>query len=103
MRIQRRDALGEWRTVADADVAGLLERSQRYNAGLNVSAALQAGSEVRYSPEDWYPYIRAAREPQPRPLMTVVRCSCGHDAPPTQIMSTSRGSSCPGCYDKMSD
>lgn len=36
-----------------------------------------------------------------RPLM--VRCDCGHTVAKILVMSTSNGSSCPECYDRMSD
>jgi len=32
-----------------------------------------------------------------------VACDCGHSVPRSQVMTTSRGTSCPDCYDKMSD
>ena len=30
-------------------------------------------------------------------------CACGHRCPTGLVMSTSRGSSCPDCYDRMDD
>ena len=33
----------------------------------------------------------------------LVKCSCGHTVPKNQVMSASLGSSCPNCYDRMSD
>ena len=32
-----------------------------------------------------------------------VKCSCGHIVPKSSVMSASMGSSCPDCYDRMSD
>ena len=32
----------------------------------------------------------------------MVRCDCGHTVPAAQVMTTSRGTSCPDCYDHMS-
>jgi hypothetical protein len=32
----------------------------------------------------------------------IVTCSCGHSSRKSLVMSTSTGSSCPGCYDRMS-
>ena len=33
----------------------------------------------------------------------MVKCSCGHTVPRSQVMSASMGTSCPDCYDRMSD
>lgn len=33
----------------------------------------------------------------------IVRCDCGHDIPRRMQMSASMGTSCPRCYDRMSD
>jgi hypothetical protein len=35
--------------------------------------------------------------------MVMVRCSCGHTVPQSQVMSASKGTSCPDCYDRMSE
>jgi len=32
----------------------------------------------------------------------IVTCTCGHSVPAAQAMSTSRGTACPECYDRMS-
>jgi hypothetical protein len=40
---------------------------------------------------------------QPSPSRAKVKCSCGHTVPAVHVMSTSRGSSCPDCYDRMED
>ena len=31
------------------------------------------------------------------------KCSCGHTVPVLEVMSTSSGTSCPDCYDRMSE
>jgi len=33
----------------------------------------------------------------------MVTASCGHTIPATQLLDTSNGSSCPGCYDRLSN
>lgn len=38
-----------------------------------------------------------------REPVELVRCDCGHSVPQTLIMNASRGTSCPDCYDRMSD
>ena len=37
------------------------------------------------------------------PPTRLVTCDCGHAVPSAQVMSASSGSSCPDCYDRMSD
>lgn len=39
-------------------------------------------------------------QPSPRPD---VKCDCGHWCPRGLVMSTSTGTSCPDCYDRMED
>ncbi len=39
--------------------------------------------------------------PQPEPEMK--KCACGHTIPRDLVMSASMGSSCPRCYDRMSN
>lgn len=55
------------------------------------------------SPNHYYDhgvgYIRRKRVSQP---VELVRCSCGHSVPRSQVMSASLGTSCPDCYDDMS-
>ena len=35
--------------------------------------------------------------------VATVRCDCGHDVPRRMVMNASMGTSCPRCYDRMSD
>jgi hypothetical protein len=37
------------------------------------------------------------------PAVKQVKCRCGHTVPQTLVMSASLGSSCPDCYDRMSN
>jgi len=52
---------------------------------------------------DWYDNVRA--KPMPRVVKPVelVLCSCGHRVPKGSVMSASMGTSCPDCYDRMSN
>ncbi|MBK8188913.1 MAG: hypothetical protein IPK79_00500 [Vampirovibrionales bacterium] len=67
---------------------------------------LAGGATVRWceSPNYYYDHgygvIRRKRTPQP---VKLVRCSCGHSVPAAQVMNASLGTSCPDCYDRMSD
>lgn len=38
-----------------------------------------------------------------RRAQKMVRCSCGHTVPESWVMSASRGTACPDCYDRLSD
>jgi len=55
---------------------------------------------------EWKKLESAAVVPAPTTASTPVemkKCSCGHTIPKTLVMSASMGSSCPDCYDKMSN
>ena len=65
---------------------------------------LSSGVSIRYDNE-WYAYIRdadAMKPATPKPV-TMVRCDCGHTIPQAQAMNASMGTSCPNCYDRMSE
>lgn len=69
-----------------------------------VSAALDSGIELRNHREDWYSKCR--QKPAPRPPQKpaeMVTCSCGHTVPKILVMSASLGTSCPDCYDRLSN
>lgn len=75
-----------------------------------VIAALNTGITLRNSPNDWYSNCRdgeaverimAARRAAAPPVK-MVKCACGHTIPSGSVMSTSTGTSCPDCYDRMS-
>jgi len=81
---------------------------QGYDDGYK--AILRPDGELRYI-EHWLVKTAAefeaeealeqTRKNAPKPEM--VKCSCGHSAPRSQVMSASMGSCCPNCYDKMSN
>jgi len=63
---------------------------------------LSAGKTL-YCGSDWYAQFRM--KPAPRQPMPVVefRCDCGHTVAKSLVMNASLGTSCPDCYDRMSD
>jgi hypothetical protein len=65
---------------------------------------LASGKTMNYDC-DWYAVIRDANAFQPRQpkQIVVVKCNCGHTVSQAQVMSASLGTSCPDCYDRMSD
>ena len=72
---------------------------------------LLSGETVRNDPADWYSNCRdgetanriAAEKIAKRQEQKIVKCSCGHSVPAGNVMSTSSGTSCPNCYDRMSE
>lgn len=46
--------------------------------------------------------IKSAQTQPMRQTVESVKCSCGHTVPKNLVMSTSLGTSCQDCYDKMS-
>lgn len=44
--------------------------------------------------------IRAAQKPT---RAKMIKCDCGHTVPQSWAMNASTGTSCPDCYDRMSD
>ena len=68
-----------------------------------ILARLDAGKTVRYD-TDWSDNIRREPAPMaPSAPVALVLCSCGHNVPRVQVMNTSTGTSCPRCYDRMSE
>lgn len=76
-----------------------------------ILSALASGKEVRNDRNDWYSNCRdaeaierimAERRANQKPV-EMVKCSCGHTIPRGSVMSASLGTSCPDCYDRMSN
>lgn len=91
-------------TLAEAVTAA----AQRNNTTEErITEMLQNGVNVAWcdSPNYHYDhgtgYIRRKRAPRPEPQL--VRCDCGHSVERALVMSASLGTSCPDCYDRMSD
>jgi len=76
-----------------------------------VIAQLNMGKTVRNDRDDWYSNCRDAEVVERihaeklanQPKIEMVKCSCGHTVPRSQVMSASLGTSCPNCYDRLSD
>lgn len=87
-----------------AAIAAAAERNNTTEA--RITEMLQNGVKVSWcdSPNYYYDHgtghIRRKREAKP---VQLVRCSCGHSVESALVMSASRGTSCPDCYDRMSD
>ena len=59
----------------------------------------------RACPTDDAATTEAGAVPVVEEITTIARrtCACGHTVPTDAVMSTTRGSSCPECYDRMSE
>lgn len=114
MKLQRRLSNGTWMALADEYVdqqlVNALAREQdiaQYDNRTPMTTvdelleALRAGEELS-TDTNWYASIRM--EPAPRVTVPVemVDCRCGHRVRRSQVMSASRGTACPDCYDRMS-
>jgi hypothetical protein len=102
-------ALGKtWKTPTQADleraVTGAMEIEGKSRQ--EIVALLEAGKAVRWckSPNYYYDhsYGVIGRKRSAPPVM-MVRCDCGHSIPVGQRMMASLGTSCPDCYDRMSN
>ena len=99
--------------LKNSDEAGKIVpafRAVRLLSRDEVIAALESGRELRNDVDDWYSNCRdgeaferkmAERRAAAQPI-EMVKCACGHTIPRGSVMSTSMGSSCPDCYDRMS-
>ena len=95
---------------AVAHTAALAARGRGEALSANdIRAHLHTGRIVSIGPE-WDSCIRslAVIETQPlsappAPDVVMVYCNCGHTVPVASVLSASLGTSCPDCYDRLSD
>jgi len=101
-----------WRTVDEATANSALDMAAAFlkmdraelekllNDGRGMTA--RTGKQ---SPNYYYDHgmeqIRSVTAQKPAPAL--VKCSCGHSVPRGSVMSASLGTSCPDCYDRMSE
>lgn len=67
---------------------------------------LSTGRSVEWcdSPNHFYDHsVGIIRRKHNIKSVQLVDCACGHSVPAAQVISTSSGTSCPNCYDKMSN
>lgn len=97
-----------WKTPTQDDfekaITGAMEVEGKTRE--EIIALLESGKSVKWckSPNFYYDhsYGKIGRK-RSAPPVEMVRCDCGHIVPTAQSMSASLGTSCPDCYDKMSD
>ena len=62
---------------------------------------LKTGKELHWD-DEWYAVIKMDMPKKPTAPVEMEKCDCGHTVPKCTAMSTSTGTSCPDCYDRMS-
>jgi hypothetical protein len=114
MQIQTQLGNGNWvdkGELSDAVVAKIIakdgwfarrDKREPMTTREQVEAMLATGKELRYA-DDWYANVRAVPAPIPATAHKMTHCDCGHECESYLVMSASTGSSCPDCYDRMSD
>lgn len=90
--------------VVELGIYNFNERRREFVDHAEVVRRLEAGTEVKYD-HDWYANLRDANALKPRQRVQErqVDCDCGHTVGESQVMNASQGTSCPDCYDRMSD
>ena len=116
MKLQRQLSNGMWSDVEENRVEEFLNMAidfeTRMAIRLNIPQLsrdeyiqrLQSGKKLNWD-SDWYAQIRdadAIKPISPKPV-EMVKCSCGHTVSKNIVMGASLGSSCPECYDRMSN
>jgi hypothetical protein len=101
-----------WNTVDEKTANEAIDRAAKY---VNVDRSklinrLNDGNGMavetgKQSPNYYYDHgmemIRSTYRTTPK--IEIVKCSCGHSVPRHSVMSASLGTSCPDCYDRMSN
>jgi len=115
MKLQRQLSNGMWSDVEANRVEEFLNMAIDFEARMAVRLntpkmsreeyiqKLQSGKMLNWD-EEWYAQIRDADSIKPiiQKPVEMIKCSCGHTVPKTNVMSASMGSSCPDCYDRLS-
>lgn len=97
-----------WKTptpeMLEKAITGAMEMSGKTRE--QIVAILESGGSVKWchSPNYYYDHsygvIGRKRIASP---VRMVKCDCGHEVPEGQRMMASIGTSCPDCYDRMSE
>lgn len=95
-----------WAT--DATLTAAIVAAAQFNETTiaDIQCRLEYGQPVRWrqSPNYYYDHSYGViRRRWSAPAIQLVRCACGHSVPASQVMNASLGTSCPDCYDRMSD
>jgi len=97
-----------WKTPTQAEletaIAGAMEIEGQTRE--QIVSVLESGRSVRWckSPNHYYDHSYGViGRKRIAPPVVMVQCDCGHSVPHGQRMNASLGTSCPDCYDRMSD
>jgi hypothetical protein len=101
-----------WKQVDEAtantalDQAAAFEKIDRIELEKLLNGGRGAAAKTgKQSPNYYYDHgmemIRSTNRTAPK--IEMKKCACGHTVPASVVMSTSTGSSCPDCYDRMSE
>lgn len=97
-----------WEKATEESLTDAIEKAAERNnkTVAEISKLLLDGKRIAWcdSPNYYYDHgtgvIRRKHTVAPAKL---TRCACGHSVPAAQVMSASMGTSCPDCYDRMSN
>jgi len=81
------------------------EHRQALTTHSEILAYLATGKTLSFD-TDWYALIRdtdAIKQKISHTVEPQILCGCGHQTSKELVMSTSTGTSCPDCYDRMSE
>ena len=97
-----------YETATAATLADAIEKAAVLNKRSedSIKTSLLAGKLVAWCEGLNYAYTHryaGVRRKRTLPPVGLVACDCGHTVPRAQAMSASQGSSCPDCYDRMSN
>lgn len=100
-----------WIDIQPEDAENFINKAMNFTKMTReqVIEKLEKGGEVQYDvpwdskihSETHYKSMMERLEASRKTEM--VKCTCGHTVPKRQVMGASLGTSCPDCYDKMSD
>jgi hypothetical protein len=98
----------DWKTPTPDDLENAIVGAMEIEGKTRdeIIAILESGKSVRWCKSGNYYYdhsygkIGTKRAPKP---VDLVKCDCGHEIERALVMNASLGTSCPDCYDNMSD
>lgn len=80
-------------TYEMVDVVKRLPDNRTYEFGIG---------DINNADDPYYDSRQAIKTGQ-RKMILLKKCDCGHTVPRIHVMSASRGTACPDCYDRMSE
>jgi hypothetical protein len=92
-------------TMNEAIDSAVLYHAEKYTRS-HLVTCIESGRSVnwRKSPNFYYDHSEGwIRRKRTAPKIETKKCACGHTVEKSQVMSASMGSSCPDCYDRMSN